>query len=118
MPSIGTRLFTLLRGREVGVDQFGNHYYEDKRKPAEGERRKRWVIYKGRNEATKVPAIWHGWLHYSTDEVPAGNEPSYAWEKPHLPNLTGTNYAYRPPGHMLRGGKRDAATGDYEPWRP
>ena len=34
------------------------------------------------------------------------------------PNLTGTNEAYRPPGHVLVGGKRQPATADYEPWRP
>ena len=34
------------------------------------------------------------------------------------PNHTGTNAAYLPPGHDLRGGKRDRATGDYEAWQP
>jgi NADH:ubiquinone oxidoreductase subunit len=32
--------------------------------------------------------------------------------------MTGTNRAYRPPGHVLAGGHRDAATGDYEAWTP
>jgi NADH:ubiquinone oxidoreductase subunit len=36
----------------------------------------------------------------------------------HVPNLTGTDRAYRPPGHTLQGGRRDRATGDYEPWTP
>jgi len=35
-----------------------------------------------------------------------------------VPNLTGTAEAYRPPGHVLAGGQRDKATGDYEPWKP
>ncbi|MGH6798662.1 MAG: NADH:ubiquinone oxidoreductase subunit NDUFA12, partial [Roseiarcus sp.] len=42
----------------------------------------------------------------------------YSWQKPHLPNLTGTPLAYRPPGSVLEGGHRAPATGDYEPWTP
>jgi NADH:ubiquinone oxidoreductase subunit len=58
-------------------------------------------------------------LHYSVDETPGSEDPSrHDWQKDHLPNLTGTRYAYRPPGHILKGGKRDQATGDYEPWTP
>ena len=53
----------------------------------------------------------------SPTEAPLRAQP---WEKPHLPNLTGTAAAdaYRPPGHILGAGKRDRATGDYEPWQP
>jgi NADH:ubiquinone oxidoreductase subunit len=40
------------------------------------------------------------------------------WEKEHLPNLTGTAAAYRPPGSLLGGGQRAPATGDYEAWQP
>jgi len=34
------------------------------------------------------------------------------------PNLTGTPYAYRPSGALERGGRRAAASGDYQPWKP
>jgi NADH:ubiquinone oxidoreductase subunit len=47
-----------------------------------------------------------------------GARPAPAWQKPHVPNLTGTPEAYRPPGHVAMGGRRAPATGDYEPWRP
>jgi NADH:ubiquinone oxidoreductase subunit len=40
------------------------------------------------------------------------------WQKPHRPNATGTAEAYRPAGHDFSGGRRPAATGDYEPWKP
>jgi NADH:ubiquinone oxidoreductase subunit len=40
------------------------------------------------------------------------------WEKPHIPNLTGTIAAYRPSGAISRGGERQRATGDYEAWTP
>ena len=104
--------------RLVGTDALGNTYYAGK--PIKGyKRERRWVMYNGAPEASKVPPEWHGWLHHQTDEVPKNNE-GYRrpWQKPHQPNVTGTNAAYRPPGHMLKGGKRDKATGDYEAWKP
>ncbi|MDF3075287.1 MAG: dehydrogenase [Alphaproteobacteria bacterium] len=116
--TIGTRLFTWLRGEQVGSDQFGNHYYQE-RKIAAGRRRKRWVIYNGEAEASRVPPDWHGWLHYTVDAPPPEDGlPKQSWQKEHVPNLTGTAEAYRPPGHVLEGGRRDKATGDYEPWKP
>ena len=33
-------------------------------------------------------------------------------------NMTGTNQAYRPPGHVLESGQRDKAYGDYKAWTP
>lgn len=118
MTAIGTLLHTLFKGKFVGEDEFGNKYYELRRAPKKG-RRTRWVVYKGMAEASKVPAQWHGWLHY-THEAPLSAEEAkrWPWQKSHLPNLTGTKYAYVPPGHVLRGNARDRAISDYEPWRP
>ena len=115
---VGTLLYTWLNGRLVGADAFGNRYYEHKSRIRPDGRRKRWVLYSGMAEASKVPPDWHGWLHHIDDEPGGGGEPRFEWQKDHLPNLTGTPYAYRPPGHALRGGRRDRATGDYEPWTP
>ncbi len=115
---IGTLLFTWLKGEPVGTDSFGNRYYRE-RKPSAGRREKRWVLYHGDAEASKVPPEWHAWLHYTVDALPnSGDGPRMAWQKEHLPNLTGTARAYRPPGHALEGARRDKATGDYEPWTP
>jgi NADH:ubiquinone oxidoreductase subunit len=123
--TIGTRIMTWLRGELVGTDPTGNRYYRDKsqRKLQRGggrfSREKRWVVYKGAAEASRVPPEWHGWLHHTVDELPeASGRPKYAWQKPHQPNLTGTPDAYRPPGSLFRGGHRAAAAGDYEPWKP
>lgn len=111
---------TLTSGaKQVGTDSLGNKYY--RAKPRKGyNRERRWVIYKGSPEASSVPAEWHGWLHHQTNDVPDSNAPSFrrSWQKPHTPNLTGTTQAYRPPGHILQGGQRDKATGDYEAWKP
>jgi NADH:ubiquinone oxidoreductase subunit len=103
----------------VGKDQEDNKYY--RAKPRKGyKRERRWVVYNGEPEASRVPPEWHGWLHYQTDAYPAANDLSFRreWQKPHQQNMTGTTGAYRPPGHVLSGGQRDKATGDYEAWRP
>jgi NADH:ubiquinone oxidoreductase subunit len=123
--TFGTRVFTWLRGELVGTDQFGNRYFREKGHralhPGGGRRsrEKRWVLYQGVPEGSKVPAMWHAWLHHTIDRVPTGaGTKRYAWEKAHVPNLTGTPLAYRPRGSVLRGGNRAPATGDYEPWQP
>ncbi len=116
---VGTLIYTWINGRQVGSDIFGNRYYEHKTRSNSDGRLKRWVIYRGMVEPSKVPPEWHAWLHYSIEEVPSESDKnSFSWQKLHLPNLTGTRYAYRPPGHVLQGGKREKATGDYEPWIP
>ena len=117
--TLGT-LFTVgRRGRLVGQDAHGNRYYESRDTRSYDGRRRRWVLYNGYAEATKVSPDWHGWLHYTFDEPPPeGGLPRRAWEKDHLPNLSGTPLAWRPPGSLARGGKRTAATGDYQAWTP
>lgn len=111
---------TLFSGaKRVGIDAQGNKYY--RASPRKGyKRERRWVMYKGAPEATKVPPEWHGWLHHQTDIVPTQADQSYRrpWQKPHQQNMTGMTGAYRPPGHLLEGGKRAKATGDYEAWTP
>lgn len=103
----------------AGEDGSGNKYYTAQaRKGYKHERR--WVIYNGEAESTRVPPEWHGWLHHQSDQIPSQSKTSYrrSWQKPHKRNLTGTSGAYRPPGHLLAGGQRAEATGDYEAWFP
>ena len=122
--SFGTLVHTWLFGELVGADQFGNRYYREKGRPAlvKGggmpSRERRWVLYDGTVEASRVPPQWHAWLHHTVDAPPVGAAAGHAWQKEHQPNLTGTAAAYRPPGSLLRGGHRAPTTGDYEPWRP
>lgn len=113
MATLGTRLFTWFYGEQVGEDRFGNRYYRHKKDP-----KRRWVIYKGRPEASKVPPEWHGWLAQTMDEPPPREVPRRVWQKEHLPNLTGTELAYRPPGSVAHGGLRSRQGGDYEAWTP
>jgi NADH:ubiquinone oxidoreductase subunit len=106
------------RGVFVGADSQGNKFFEERRPSLQG-RKRRYVKYQGLAEASRVDANWHGWLHYTIDEPPTEAERQpYAWEKPHVPNLTGTVKAYRPKGSLARGGVRERATSDYEAWSP
>ena len=117
--TIGTLLHTWVHGSAVGKDAYGNRYYQERKTAKAGERRKRWVIYHGKAEPSKVPAHWHTWLHYTTDTVPdEARATRYRWQLPHLPNLTGTKHRYLPQGHLQSKATRAASTADYQPWNP
>ena len=118
LSQFGTLLQTCLYGVEAGRDIFGNRYYHGRTTP-KGLREKRWVIYAGEPEASKVPPEWHIWLHHTSDAPISDQSPlRKSWQKPYQSNMTGTDKAYLPPGHTLEGGKRAKATGDYQAWRP
>ena len=116
--TLGARYDIGRRARRVGSDDQGNQYFEERRVSHEG-RKRRYVIYKGLAEPSKVPADWHGWLHYTFDapptEVPLERK---SWETDHKPNLTGTIHAYHPQGSLAETGERAKAASDYEAWRP
>jgi NADH:ubiquinone oxidoreductase subunit len=91
--------------KKVGSDEFGNQYFTNKSN-------KRFVVYNGYPEPSKVPSEWHGWLHYSTNNLP-DNTHKFSWQKIHLPNLSGTKNAYSP---EKTSGKK--TTSEYESWKP
>lgn len=116
--TIGTLLHSWRTGEQVGADAQGNRYFRS-RKPDSRGRERRWVIYDGPNDASRVPPEWHGWLHGSFDDVPESYlPPARIWEADYTPNQTGTAAAYRPKGALEQGGMRARATGDYEAWSP
>ncbi|HEX8401586.1 MAG TPA: NADH:ubiquinone oxidoreductase subunit NDUFA12 [Allosphingosinicella sp.] len=111
--SLGTTLFTRRNGRQVGTDVYGNVYYMGKK---DG---RRWVVYNGSNDASRIPPDWYGWMHHQLDGLPEDVlPPARKFAKPPNPNRTGTADAYRPSGALERGGQRAAASGDYEAWTP
>tara|TARA_B100001769_G_C21934175_1_gene503365 strand:+ start:328 stop:702 length:375 start_codon:yes stop_codon:yes gene_type:complete len=87
--TFGTFLKTILFGKFVGKDQYGNKYYTNKSD-------ERWVIYSKEIEATKITNDWYLWIHHTTDQIPNTNEKKYDWQKSHNENLTGSNNAYKP----------------------
>jgi NADH:ubiquinone oxidoreductase subunit len=93
--------------QKIGDDEFGNSYFENKKG-------KRFVIYKGMAEPSKIPAEWHGWIHYSSNLPPINiNTHKFSWQKIHLPNLTGTKNAYSP-----RKTTTKITSAGYEAWKP
>lgn len=109
--TLGTQFYTWRKGHEVGEDNQGNIFYQSK----DGKRR--WVIFNGEAEASRIDPEWHGWLHHTWSEPPTKSPLQHkSWEKPHQENLTGTPAAYAPPGSIRRPDPVERA--DYEAWQP
>tara|TARA_B100000700_G_scaffold305619_1_gene379840 strand:+ start:451 stop:804 length:354 start_codon:yes stop_codon:yes gene_type:complete len=116
--SIGTSLYTFLFGYYVGSDDFKNRYYCNN-KNFEDINAKRWVIFYGEIEATKIPPHWHGWLHKNIEKPPLNYKHKYIWQKNHEKNTTGTNEAYFPNSHPLsQNYDNEAVKKEYETWSP
>jgi NADH:ubiquinone oxidoreductase subunit len=109
--TLNTAFFTWRYGVKVGEDAQGNVFYRSR------DGKKRWVIYNGESEASRISPDWHGWLHHTWDELPTEKPLARkAWEKPHQENLTGTAGAYLPEGSIRRASP--APRRDYEAWSP
>jgi NADH:ubiquinone oxidoreductase subunit len=112
--SWGTTLFSNRNGEEVGRDDAGNRYFKHRKDPA-----RRWVIYQGNNDSSRVPPGWNAWLRGTIDGLPEAElPPRRPFEQPAQANPTGTFAAFRPGGSLGRDGVRPAATGDYQAWTP
>ena len=106
--TIGTFIYTLFTGKFVGSDQFGNKYYSN-------SKGKRWVIYKNKVEASKIPPEWHLWIHFQTKNRPSNIINKFTWQKEHEENLTGTKRAYKPEGSLSANSKKNMKK--YETWK-
>ena len=93
--SIINKIIFKLFYEKVGTDQYGNDYFIGKSKNYLGNV-KRFISYKGIDESSKVPPIWHAWLHHLSDDVPSDCDINHEWQKGHQPNLSGTKHAYNP----------------------
>jgi NADH:ubiquinone oxidoreductase subunit len=112
--SWGTLFTNRRHGEEMGRDEAGNVYFRHRKDP-----KRRWVIYEGSNDSSRVPPGWNAWLRGTIDEVPEkGLPPRRAFEQPPVANLTGSDGAWRPAGSIRSGGVRAASTGDYSAWTP
>ena len=73
--TLGTRIYTLFFGKFKGKDYFGNKYYQNKSG-------KRWVIYNGEVDATKIPNEWYSWIHYLNNKIENVQElKKFSWQK-------------------------------------
>ena len=105
--TVGTFLFTTFFGFLVGKDEFGNKYYKNKNDS------KRWVIYNGEVESSRIPPEWHLWIHKTSNSSPDKiNFVNHSWIKNHHENYTGSDMAYSP----LKKSKVKEET--YKKWHP
>ncbi|SFL23627.1 NADH:ubiquinone oxidoreductase subunit NDUFA12 [Shimia haliotis] len=110
--TLNTMLYTRRKGVKVGEDASGNVYYRN------ADDSKRWVMFNGEVEASRIDANWHGWLHHTFKDVPSEKTlPHKDWEKPHQENLTGSVAAYAPAGSIRAAGAPEERR-DYEAWSP
>ena len=101
----------IIKFRVPWEDDQGNIYYQSR----DGKRR--WVIYNGESEASRVAPEWHGWLHHTFKEPPTRDPLVHKpWELPHEPNLTGTPEAYHPKGSLYLADPKKRH--DYDAWQP
>ena len=109
--TLNTQLFTWRKGVKVGEDDQGNIYFRN------ADDSRRWVIFNGEAEASRVSPDWHGWLHHTWDTPPSKQPLLHKeWERPHEENLTGSALAYAPAGSLRY--KEPAKQRDYEAWQP
>ena len=103
--TLGTRLQTIFFGKLVGKDDSGNKYYQNKKG-------KRWVIYNGEVEASKIPNEWYSWMHHTNNKIENLHDlKKHKWQKNHLPNQTGTSNAYHPKNN------KNATEKKYKSWQ-
>ena len=106
--TIGTFIYTLVVGKYVGSDVFGNKYYSS-------TKGKRWVVYNGGVESSKIPPDWHSWIHFQSMKKPNTSNQKFSWQQKYEENLTGTNKAYKPDGSLLNDLKKNMKK--YETWK-
>lgn len=61
-------------------------------------------------DGSQIPAEWHRWMHYMTDNPPTVEKlVQYKWLDGHRENMTGTRQAYMP---------YDTVPPKIESWKP
>ncbi len=107
--TFGTFLYTIFFGKLVGKDEFGNRYYKNRKD-------KRWVIYKGEVNASKITSDWYSWIHNISNNIPTEEkgQKKFSWQKSHKDNKTGTNESFKP-NEISKDNKKFKK---YESWKP
>ena len=112
--TVGTKLYTYLKGKKVGEDYFGNYFYESR------DKKKRWCIYFYQSDASKISPEWNSWLRFISVASPKDNSTTHKWQRQFNGNLTGLDSAYKP--RRVRTGSSeedlDSYQSDYKAWKP
>eukprot|EP00027_Filamoeba_sp_ATCC50430_P003117 CAMPEP_0168555418 /NCGR_PEP_ID=MMETSP0413-20121227/8325_1 /TAXON_ID=136452 /ORGANISM="Filamoeba nolandi, Strain NC-AS-23-1" /LENGTH=165 /DNA_ID=CAMNT_0008586269 /DNA_START=64 /DNA_END=558 /DNA_ORIENTATION=+ len=95
---------TTKTGKLVGTDQYGHKYFTQHLDEYNPLGQDRWVEPPDGKQfdPSRIPAIWHGWLHHINDFSGAEMQqfvPKY--QSLHKPNVTGTFQAYTPHNYLL-----------------
>ncbi len=110
--TLNTMLYTRRKGVKVGEDATGNVYYRN------ADDSKRWVMFNGEVEASRIDADWHGWLHHTFKDVPSEKTlPHKECGKPHPENLPAPGAADAPAASIRAAGAPEDRR-DYEAWSP
>ena len=91
----------------VGVDEFGNRYYEDFTHL--GKNQRRWVEYADTGklfptQVKKVAPGWQGWLHYMYDDPPREDNFVNPYYRNHRTPVFKTDHpelSYKNKGHLM-----------------
>lgn len=91
------KMRTLKFGTLIGVDKYGNKYYENRQDYIFGQHR--WVEYAGEKnfyevDASNVPAEWHVWLHSGTAEPPTNRTTGSVHRVQPVANAWGSSAPY------------------------
>ncbi len=99
------------QGHRSQEDDQGNIYYHSK------DDKRRWVIYNGEAEASRVSPDWHGWLHRTWNDTPVA--------KPLVHKACGAPHQEKPDRHaccLCACGSLNRAApvkrSDYDAWQP
>ncbi len=102
-------IYIVLFGKKVASDKFGNKYYIVFLDILFIKIEKRYVLYNGIKDPSKIPPEHSSWLMSNVDDI--STLQTRAWVKEHMPNLSGTKLAYYPKDGNLNSKKNKA-------WKP
>ena len=95
------KIYLYFCGVKVGEDEYGNQFFELKRTDYLG-RKKRYCLYNGIPEASKISPEWHPFMHYQIEAKDVKTTfKQYKWQKSAVPDATLSQKKYLPRHHFL-----------------
>ena len=111
--NLGTIMYTLVFGKEIGRDAFGNRYFVSRKKKS-----KKWVLYNKVKDPSVIPVEWQIWLTDDSEKIKSDTviNNKFSWEKERIHNLTGSFEAYHPAKKFM--GSKIKSKKKYKNWEP